>query len=68
MDNIGLTGIIPANHFKAIKKQRGSSFLRAEELVNNADDFEIWIQNQKRGEQRTDHHRPSCRRHGTRED
>ena len=42
MDNIGLTGIIPANHFKAIKKQRGSSFLRAEELVNNADDFEIW--------------------------
>lgn len=42
MENIGRTGIIPFSIFGSKVKLAGSSFLRAEGLVTNAPDFEIW--------------------------
>ena len=40
-------GILPFSHFEGANKIVGSSFLRAEGVANNADDFEIWRQGRK---------------------
>lgn len=39
--------ILPFSHFNGVNKVVGSSFLRAEGIVNNADDFEIWKHGKK---------------------
>lgn len=40
-------GILPFSHFGGANKVVGSSFLRAEGIANNADDFEIWKHGKK---------------------